>query len=89
MGFRLKPLETPDAGAVAPSSGVREAYSASERRMMPHQVYQRTMLVPGMRLIGPAIVEEATSTTVIDQGWTLDVDSFGSLSVRRTGVTDR
>ena len=84
-GFRLNPLKSFTRGTIAPSSGIREAYSVAERKMTAHKVYQRPALAAGMRIAGPAIVEEATSTTVIDGGWTLDVDSLGSLSVHNTG----
>jgi len=83
-GFRLNPLKSFTRGTIAPSSDIREAYSVAERKMTAHKVYQRPALVAGMRIAGPAIVEEATSTTVIDGGWTLDVDSLGSLSVHNT-----
>ena len=84
-GFRLNPLKKFARGIYAPSSGVRDAYSVAERKMTVHKVYQRQALASGMHIAGPAIVEEATSTTVIDGGWTLDVDSLGSLSIRNTG----
>lgn len=84
-GFRLNPLKKFARGISAPSSGVRDAYSVAERKMTVHKVYQRQALASGMHIAGPAIVEETTSTTVIDGGWTLDVDSLGSLSIRNTG----
>ena len=84
-GFRLNPLKKFARGIYAPSSGVRDAYSVAERKMTVHKVYQRQALASGMHIAGPAIVEETTSTTVIDGGWTLDVDSLGSLSIRNTG----
>ena len=83
-GFRLNPLKKFARGISAPSSGVRDAYSVAERKMTVHKVYQRQALASGMHIAGPAIVEETTSTTVIDGGWTLDVDSLGSLSIRNT-----
>ena len=83
-GFRLNPLKKFARGIYAPSSGVRDAYSVAERKMTVHKVYQRQALASGMHIAGPAIVEETTSTTVIDGGWTLDVDSLGSLSIRNT-----
>ncbi len=42
-------------------------------------VHLRVALRPGDRIVGPAIIGEATSTTVIDPGWTADVLSGGEL----------
>lgn len=44
-------------------------------------VYDRTRLLPGMQLTGPAIVEERESTAVIWPGDRARVDAYGSLSV--------
>lgn len=46
-------------------------------------ILQRAGLAPGHRLAGPAIVLEDTATTVVPPGFTLSVDSLGSLVVRR------
>jgi hypothetical protein len=37
---------------------------------------------PGMSLAGPAVIEEVSSTTIIDAGGFLVVDDFGSLVIR-------
>ncbi len=42
-------------------------------------VYDRSRLKPGARLDGPAIVEQADTTTVIEPGWQAHVDPSGSL----------
>ena len=60
----------------------REAYSASLGQMTGFAVYDRTRLQPGMTLEGPAMIEEVSSTTVIDAGGSLTVDDHGSLLVR-------
>jgi N-methylhydantoinase A len=49
--------------------------------MVPFAVYDRTTLAPGMTLSGPAVVEEASATTVIDVGGALEVDAYGSLVI--------
>ena len=46
-------------------------------------VYDRYALAGGFRAPGPAIVEEAESTTVVPPGWGLRVDDAGNLIVRR------
>ncbi|MDI6825045.1 MAG: hydantoinase/oxoprolinase family protein [Bacillota bacterium] len=44
-------------------------------------VYDRTRLQPGHRFTGPAIVEEPTSTTLVNPGQRAEVDAYGSLVI--------
>ncbi|MBI4182384.1 MAG: hypothetical protein HY521_00125 [Proteobacteria bacterium] len=67
--------------AADPRTGERPAYSALRRAMAPHAVYDRERLRPGDSFAGPAIVEEASATTVIDADGRFEVDPFGSLLV--------
>lgn len=48
---------------------------------VPTKVYHRDLLVPGMKIEGPAIVEEPTATTVFYTGQTLSVDAYGNLLI--------
>ena len=45
------------------------------------RVHQRDALVPGMRFIGPAIVEQLDATTVIEPGQAVEVDHIGNLVI--------
>ena len=45
-------------------------------------VYQRTDLLPGMRFDGPAIVEQSDTTSVVEPGMGVVVDSKGNLLVK-------
>jgi N-methylhydantoinase A len=45
-------------------------------------VYHRDSLDAGMRLAGPAIVEEYGSTTIVQPGQSVHVDQFGNLLLR-------
>lgn len=85
--FALQPLEA-GAGTEAVAGteagarkGERPAWSPALRAMIPHAVYAREQLRPGMRLAGPAIIEEAESTTVVGRGGTVEVDRYGTLVV--------
>jgi len=44
-------------------------------------IYFRETLAPGMALTGPAIVEQADTTTVIEPGMHARVDAYGNLLV--------
>ena len=78
LGLEPLPVE-PGAGAVA--VGTRPAWSARERRMRAFSVFDRDRLRPGMTFDGPAIVEEASATTIVDDGGKVEVDAYGSLVI--------
>jgi N-methylhydantoinase A len=59
----------------------RDVYWQELDRVMPFPVYERTTLLAGNSLTGPAIVEEATATTVLGPGDTLTVGPYGDLSI--------
>jgi N-methylhydantoinase A len=48
------------------------------------QFVARESLVPGQSVVGPAIVEEETTTVVISEGWKAALDWDGNLRVVRT-----
>ena len=48
---------------------------------LPTKIYDRSQLVPGNRVEGPAIVTEFDSTTVVLAGYTADVDRFLNLLI--------
>jgi N-methylhydantoinase A len=58
----------------------RQAYfSAGDAREVP--VFRRSTLQPGMRIEGPAIVEEQTSTTVLYPGQRAQVDEYLNVEI--------
>ncbi len=79
-GLDLTPMEAGDGTAAVPT-GERPAYSASRGEMLPFVVYDRANLLPGMKFLGPAIVEEVTSTTIVDIGASVEIDAYGSLVI--------
>lgn len=80
----LRPPEATAMGA-ATQKDERPAFSLRRGRMVPFAVYDRADLAPGMTFAGPAVIEEASATTVIDAGGTLEVDRLGSLIVTVAG----
>ena len=70
-------------------TGAREAAAEERRRAVmldgAHDapVFRRDGLAPGAALDGPVIVEEKTSTTVVEPGWALRVDPEGNLDLTR------
>jgi N-methylhydantoinase A len=87
--------DRPVASAGGPSSPVAGGASALPvpgRRTarfagVPHvaAVHQRTGLVPGVDLAGPAIVEQEDSTTVVPPGWRARIGLGETLVLEREG----
>jgi N-methylhydantoinase A len=57
----------------------RDVYEPALGRMVAFSVYQRADLDPGSELVGPALVEEGQTTTVVPASFTLFVDGAGYL----------
>ncbi|MFZ9406862.1 MAG: hydantoinase B/oxoprolinase family protein [Burkholderiaceae bacterium] len=71
------------------SDQVREAHSAVRVRMFSEghwvdaPLFAREQLVSGECITGPAIVSEATATTIIEAGWQASCTARGDLLLRR------
>jgi N-methylhydantoinase A len=81
QGVREQPrrhIVSPARRDHAPTSGRRAVYYGGWRDT---PVYLRSDLAPGMALAGPAIVEQADTTTVIEPAMVGRVDGYGNLLV--------
>ncbi|MBC7637678.1 MAG: hydantoinase B/oxoprolinase family protein, partial [Acetobacteraceae bacterium] len=47
-------------------------------------VFDRTELLAGDRIAGPALIREANATTVVEPGWTAEVTALNHMILRRT-----
>ena len=65
--------------------GQHDAWMRGARERVP--VFRRESLAAGNRLQGPAIVVEASATTVIDPGWSGHVNRWGHLVLEKAGAT--
>jgi N-methylhydantoinase A len=83
-GISLDLVSDVPAEAAQPK-GTRAAYLHSEQRKVEIPVYEGSSLGPAQRIAGPAIVEEPTTTIVIEPGWTADLHETGSYVLRRSG----
>jgi N-methylhydantoinase A len=70
-----------DKNNEAAQKGSRHAYCPDARDMVPHAVYAMDRLIADMTIIGPAIIEEDSSTLIIGQGAEAFVDGRGWISV--------
>jgi N-methylhydantoinase A len=80
-------IDQPRIGRSGPVSeqsaerGEREVYFSGSG-FVPTPVYWRDQVPGQQRIAGPAIVEQADSTTVIPPGWAASVDDIGNLRLR-------
>jgi N-methylhydantoinase A len=70
-----------DDGEKASPTEHRKAYYTSAQAFIDTPVFQRTALRPGMKLSGPAIIEQLDSTTLIGPKHRLEVDASGNLVI--------
>ncbi len=81
--LKLRPPARSEGGVGAARVGERRAYFAPGG-FVATSVYDRARLPLGSRVPGPAIVEQADTTTVIPPGYAAAVDPAGNLRIRRT-----
>jgi N-methylhydantoinase A len=73
-----KTFERTDAPA-KPHEARQAYFSAGDARAVP--VFRRSTLQPGMRIEGPAVIEEQTSTTVLYPGQRAEVDEYLNVEI--------
>ncbi|MBH0238756.1 hydantoinase/oxoprolinase family protein [Methylobrevis albus] len=82
-------LETPRVGLPDISAETTLAEAAcgnrpligADGRLAPAPVYTRDLLPPGAEIAGPALIEEATTTTLVLAGQTARIDRYGLISI--------
>jgi len=87
MVYSQKPMPTPILRELSPRGEAtpkwHQAYFDEYKAFVDTPVYERTALAPEQKLVGPAIVEQADTTTVIYPDQEARVDKWGNLIVRR------
>jgi len=81
IGTLDKPVARKLRGGAAGKPAKRKVFMAEDRGYVDTPVYVRNDLVPGQRILGPALVEEYASTTVIFPGDRLEVSDHGDLVI--------
>ena len=77
----LVPQDPGPRDPAAAETGQREAWVEAREAMARHRLYDRARLAAGHVLVGPAIVEQDDSTTVIPPDWVGAVDGFANLII--------
>lgn len=86
VGRTTKPEFTPidEGGAEPPApASCRQAYFATQGRMESTPVWKRSQLKAGNQIVGPAIIEQMDTTTVVPPGYRVQVDRLGTLIITR------
>ncbi len=65
--------------------GRRDILVAGDSGFVSATVYDRDALPEGFAFAGPAIVQQADTTTLVEPGWSCIVDAAGNLILTRTG----
>jgi 5-oxoprolinase (ATP-hydrolysing) len=77
-----------EAGVAARDGGEPEVIDRVEMftggAVVEAPVLERTSLLAGDRIVGPALVREANATTVVEPGWTAEVTARNHMILRRT-----
>ena len=91
FGFRSEaPVVVETAVIEATGRGVGNLAGAEYRERAPHRsdtapagYIDRDSLAAGDRIEGPAVIVDATATTVVEPGWAAEVDEAGNLILAR------
>ncbi|WP_328503979.1 hydantoinase B/oxoprolinase family protein [Streptomyces sp. NBC_00457] len=87
--------EPPDLSALAPFAAAPDGRSAAPDTVRLHTggawrdvpLHRRENLPPGETVTGPAIITEASATTVVDDGWRAATTDDGHLVMERAVIT--
>jgi N-methylhydantoinase A len=80
--LRLTALPNTGASLEATRKGRRPVDYALEG-VREAEIYDGDRLEPGMRFVGPAVVEDAGSTVVVHPGQTASLDAYGNIHIER------
>lgn len=82
---KVRPPKLAEGGdAKAALKGYREAIFDQSGKAISTPIYDGAKLGAGVRIAGPAIIEEVTTTIVIEPGWTSVLHESGSYLLTRT-----
>jgi N-methylhydantoinase A len=70
-----------EASPASASTGARQAYFRELGGMVEVPAYEQARLEPGATIVGPAIIDAATTTVVLCPGHRLTADGLGSMLV--------
>jgi N-methylhydantoinase A len=78
---RIAKLEAGTGDVSAARKGSRIVFQSAEKNQVEFAVYDRFKLFAGDEVVGPAIIEEPSHTTVLHQDDVLTVGEYGELTI--------
>ena len=82
---RFRELDPQLGSLVETQRGIRSVYFAEAGGFVDCPVYDRYQFGYGAMMVGPAVVEEPDSTTIVHPGCRAEVDKFGNLILSGSG----
>ena len=79
---KLSPGKITGRKVEAARSGERKVFFGKEHGVLATAIYTRALLEPGHSIIGPAIVEQLDTTTVIHPEQEAAVDGYGNIMIK-------
>jgi N-methylhydantoinase A len=79
---KLSPGKVTGGKVEAAKIGERKVFFGTEHGVVNTQIYRRDLLEPGHQLIGPAIVEQLDTTTVIHPEQKASVDNYRNIIIK-------
>ena len=76
---RLREIGNSGTGSESAHKGARSVYFDESGGYIECPIFDRYKLAQGISLIGPAIIEEPDSTTVVHPGYSVNIDQYGNL----------
>ena len=79
------PVRIPDppAAAAPKPSGMRRIMDPGVRQLVDAAIYDRASLAPGARIIGPAVIVEAETSTLVPEGFRAGPNAAGHILIER------
>ena len=85
LGSLPRPLSEPKTlhiASIPAPTYTREVKLSRSEGYIAVPVYERARLVPGVRIEGPAVVEQRDTTTLLASGYASTTDGYGNLIIR-------
>ncbi len=79
---KLSPVKSTGKKLEAAKSGERKIFFGKEHGMLNCRIYARNLLEPGHKIVGPAVIEQMDTTTVIHPEQEAIVDSYRNMIVK-------
>ncbi|WP_041373524.1 hydantoinase/oxoprolinase family protein [Phenylobacterium zucineum] len=78
---QLEPSHKGGSSLAAAETDVRSVYYGPEEGWLQTPIFRRSALPVGTNVVGPCVIEEMSSTTVVLRGQTATIDAYGNIII--------